>query len=381
VSALGANLYAVVMDIRTKLIFALVSVALGSMFVLGLFAVDATTRIVRESSAQQLEALAESKQRDLEKVIAGWEDRIRLVASRTQMRETLRAVSGNPDAAELARLERILRDALGSVGDLRRITLYDTTGRPVASQGASRIPISAHLVVPEAVSLGETLAANGAVEVAVRAPLRIDGELVGALEVAQGVDEIEHVTGDYTGLEQTGETYVVTRAGEGRVLFLNPLRHDGATREHRRLGSERVEPHVEAALGGREAVFLGDTRDYRGELVWAATRTLPETGWGLVVKIDASEVHQESDALRHMLRDLSLSLAAFAIVGGTLLGLYLARPIRELAEVVGRIRDGEVDLRADPRGEDEVGFLGRAINELLDDRKRDTALPPREDLD
>jgi methyl-accepting chemotaxis protein len=249
----------------------------------------------------------------------------------------------------------------------------------VVTQGASRIAVSETLAWADGIELGETLPNGGDVEVVLRAPLLLNGKKIGSLEVVQGVDEIENVTGDYTGLEETGEAYVVMRDGRGDVVFLNGVRHDDAVERH--LRPDEVSPHLEAALAGEEIVFLGDIEDYREEPVWAATRALPATGWGLVVKIDVAEVREKTEELRGMLRDLSFSLAAFAILGGTLLGLYLSRPIRELADVVGRIRDGELDLRADIRSEDEVGFLGRAINEMLDDRKRGTALPPKQDRD
>ncbi len=63
------------MDIRTKLALALVAISLVSMLVLGSFAYQTTAELLRQVSERQLDALAESKQRDLEKVIEGWRDR------------------------------------------------------------------------------------------------------------------------------------------------------------------------------------------------------------------------------------------------------------------------------------------------------------------
>ncbi len=64
---------------------------------------------------------------------------------------------------------------------------------------------------------------------------------------------------------------------------------------------------------------------------------------------------------------LALSLSAFAIVAGALLGLYFARPIHRLADVVRRFGGGELGLRADPGGEDEIGLLSRTFNEMADE--------------
>ncbi|MBW2423002.1 MAG: HAMP domain-containing protein [Deltaproteobacteria bacterium] len=366
------------MDIRTKLIFALVSVSLASMLILGLFVVRATTGIVEESAARRLEALAESKQRDLEKVVEGWRDRLRLVSSRTQLRVSLRDHTQVPDPQELARIQRILGDALSAVDEMRRMTVYDALGQPVATQGESQMAITPELVLTDGITLGETFAGPEGVEVSLRAPLRLDGQRVGAVEVVQVADEIENVTGDYTGLERTGEAYVVMRDASDEIVFLNDVRHvNGVTP---RAPADVLGPHVVAALEGEESLFLRDLEDYRGEPVWAATRALPWMGWALVVKMDAAEARARAIELRDTLVDLSLALAAFAIVGGTLLGLYLARPLRELAEVVARVRKGETDLRAQPRGSDEVCLLGRAINELLDDRKGEASPSSRDDL-
>jgi nitrogen fixation/metabolism regulation signal transduction histidine kinase len=100
--------------------------------------------------------------------------------------------------------------------------------------------------------------------------------------------------------------------------------------------------------------------------VWAATRHLEESGWGIVVKSDASEERTPIVDLRDRMVRLALSLAAFAILAGILLGLHLARPIHELADVVNRIRGGETSARARVWSQDEVGELARTFNRMAD---------------
>jgi methyl-accepting chemotaxis protein len=152
---------------------------------------------------------------------------------------------------------------------------------------------------------------------------------------------------------------------EGSALVLTPLRHD---RQLRRIGLA-ASAHLRAALDGEKAVFPSGVLDYRGADVWSATRTLPDVGWGLVVKIDSAEESLRAVWLRDQMVDLGLALGAIAILGGTLLGFHLGRPLRDLKEVVERIRAGERDLRADATARDEVGFLASALNDLLDDKK------------
>jgi len=395
------------MDIRTKLIFGVGSATLASLFLLGAFALHATTSLVRESSARQLEALAEIKQKGLEEVFEGWRDRVRLVTSPMSLREGLHRYERSGDVEELSRIDQALRDALAAVDDLRRLTVYDRMGRPVTSQGHARIPAAERLEIPGSVELGPAFADRtdpdrgdrGDVELAIRAPLLLDGEPIGAVEVVQDVDEIESVTSAYSGLEESGEAYVVMRRADGRLSLLSGLRQGGATdgqgparaplRPLTRVSpvsEERAAPPsvaiaLQAALASESRTPLGPLSDSPDEPIQAATRSLPLQGWSLVVQKDAADVDRQVGALRSQLIDLSLSLSAIAMLVAVSLGLYLARPIRQLAELVDRVRAGEVGLRADSRGEDEIGFLGRAINGLLDDRQRSSPRGPRQDVE
>jgi len=121
------------------------------------------------------------------------------------------------------------------------------------------------------------------------------------------------------------------------------------------------------ALDGSERTLWEETADYRGVPVWAVTRYLPETGWGLVVKVDDQEEREPILAFRGFLTRLGLSLSAFAILIGTLLGLRLAKPIHDLAAVADEIRGGTLGARAVVASEDEVGLLARTFNEMADE--------------
>jgi methyl-accepting chemotaxis protein len=158
---------------------------------------------------------------------------------------------------------------------------------------------------------------------------------------------------------------LVTEFEEGWVTFLSPLRH----RELDRLPvipKDEVSEAVRMALDGRDSLFVG-ILDYREVPVWAAVRGMPQFPVGLVVKVDEEEELAPIRELRSRLLRVGLSAAALAILTGALVGAILARPIRNLQEVVRGIRDGDTDLRADTSGEDEVSFLAECFNRLMDD--------------
>lgn len=70
-------------------------------------------------------------------------------------------------------------------------------------------------------------------------------------------------------------------------------------------------------------------------------------------------------------KDLSYRLLVALVIGLLLtlvssffIGDRLARPFREIADAINRINRGDLSARIEYSGEDEIGFLGRAVNAL-----------------
>lgn len=85
---------------------------------------------------------------------------------------------------------------------------------------------------------------------------------------------------------RTAETLLVRRAGN-EAVFISPLRHAGPTQGALRRPLADPTFAAAVALEGRET--FGEFTDYRGVRVFAATRRIPGTDWGLVWKIDRDE--------------------------------------------------------------------------------------------
>ncbi|MBK9143088.1 MAG: HAMP domain-containing protein [Candidatus Melainabacteria bacterium] len=72
-------------------------------------------------------------------------------------------------------------------------------------------------------------------------------------------------------------------------------------------------------------------------------------------------------------KDLSYRLLVALVIGLLLtlvssffIGDRLARPFREIADAINRINRGDLSARVEYSGEDEIGFLGRAVNALCE---------------
>ncbi|MDX1396889.1 MAG: HAMP domain-containing protein [Gemmatimonadota bacterium] len=366
------------MDLRTKLVFALVGISLGSMAALGTFGYRQAGALLMETELEKLDAVAESRRQDLENVVQAWSDRVQLIASRTQLRLSLAAWARTGNGAERETMNRILDDARAAVRSVDYLALFDASGAPVAASWTDPTEGSANgLTLPDEatgradaatgpVLLGLETTEDGRRQVRYLAPMHdADSGRVGWLVARLSAAELLALKDDVTGLGQTGETMIVQRTPDG-ARVLHPVRHPGLP-----AGSVITEPD----RGGDPALIAADGRDirtseglfdYRGERVWAATRHLPGPGWGIVVKVDAEEEERPIHDLRTGIIRLALSLSAFGILGGILLGLHLTRPIHELVDVANRIVGGETAARARVRTRDEVGVLARVFNRMAD---------------
>lgn len=358
-------------DIRTKLVFALVALALGSMLTLGMFMywnADARLATLTET---QLDALAESRQEAIENLFAGWRDRAQLIASRTQLRLSLRAFNRSRNTAELGRIRRILDDALASVGTVRSLAIFDLDGELLVQVSRGENPYVPELedrqapASPGGVAYqGISFAPDGQPRIEFVTDLALEGERIGALMVVLDGEEVTGLTSDYIGLGETGEVMIVMRDTEG-IRTLHPVRHpaEGNAGPLKLIGA--TDPALRA-LEGDEGVYRDGLSDYRGEAVWAATRFIQETGWGLVVKFDDEEEERSINEFRSQMTTLALSLSAFAILFAVLLGIRFATPMHHLAEVANRIRGGDMGARATVKREDEMGLLARTFNQMAD---------------
>jgi signal transduction histidine kinase len=86
----------------------------------------------------------------------------------------------------------------------------------------------------------------------------------------------------------TAETMLIRREGD-EVAFLNDLRHQKGTALTLRLPISSQHLPAAMALRGKEGIFEGI--DYRGAEVLAALRSIPDTSWAIVSKVDKEEVY------------------------------------------------------------------------------------------
>ena len=360
-------------DIRTKLVFALVAVALASMIAMGAVVSSRVSDFMRESRLEQLDELAESRRQALLWIIEGWRDRADQIANRTLLRAALDEQERTGSAVARARIEVILSDAVQAPRSPAVARVFDAAGGLLASaaRGADGAPLSRDL--PQAPTppasteyVGVEFNGSGSPHVTFITPITWNERPVGSLVAAFEARELLELTGSHQGLGETGEVLVIAADGEGVPRTLHPTRHEPTARGGVPIPSDAGGLAV-PALAPEPAAPSDRLTDYRGEPVWAATRHVDDTGWGLVVKFDAAEEAEPFAEFTEWLRRTAVILAAFAILAGFAFGMRFALPIHALAEVADRIRGGDMQARAKVTVEDEVGALTRTFNQMAEE--------------
>lgn len=302
---------------------------------------------------------------------------VRQLATRAEIQVELRALADGKEPDILA-FEDILRDVRGTTG-VMTASVTDLDGVVVATTrqlGAGDVvPIiedldltdtdstAAAVLIEEPASGDEQPDVQLPARLIVATPVAIGGRPVGAATVELRLDPLVALAADGEGLGSTGETLLAVRTDDGDALFLTPLRFEDADDFTRRVDGADEEVPINVALDGRETL-LPDAVDYRDNEVLAATRHLPDTGVGLVVKLDRDEAFASVQALWRLVLSGVVVAALLAVALAVFISRRLARPIADLQEVAARIGQGDALATADTDAPGELGALAETINEM-----------------
>ncbi|MBT3347654.1 MAG: HAMP domain-containing protein [Thiotrichales bacterium] len=196
----------------------------------------------------------------------------------------------------------------------------------------------------------------------IASPIFDGDERVGVLMFQMPLDRISEVMSVSTGLGESGESYLV---GQDHLMrsdtFLNEkfsVINSFKNPEEGTLNNAAINE----ALSGVSGVM--NVTDYRGETVLSAYAPIEVSEgvtWGMEAKIDYNEAFVRVDELVQLLLMLGVIIAIIVVVLGGISSHRIAQSMRDVVNLLSRMREGRLDNEIEVNGRDEVQQMRAAM--------------------
>jgi PAS domain S-box-containing protein len=314
-----------------------------------------------------LETAANSRANHVETYMEQNIERLKLVTSRTALRESLKSYNLTGNREELAKITKIIKDAKEPVGEFERICVVGLDGVVLASTNENFCGRNVGSEGFFAAGLKENgiwfVEEGGEKKIFVAGPFTLGGEVIGMGITVVGISVLEEIVGERPGLGETGEVLIAVLE-KGERLYLAKRRFEEQAVPQAVESEQSAEP-MKAALRGEELLFE-DTLDYREKHVIAVSRFVETGGIGLVAKIDLDEpygIHRERIFNASLV--VIFSVVFFAGLAGFLLSRMISGPIERLTSKVESITKGKLDISLEKSGVAEINSLIGSLNRVL----------------
>ncbi len=361
------------MTLRNKLIILFLLVSLIPFWIIGVGVYFLIEENVLNVSLGLMSEIANRKEDTLLDVLRDDLNNLPSIKAEPRLNSLL---DSYPDWTPEDRTEvnQILMQSLSPNSNFQRIYILDQTGAVIGSTDATLIgqDFSDKEFFQRGVrSLTTSVFARNEAGELIRyfaSPINIGHQFIGAVVAESDARDFVGTVGDYTGLGETGESYVVRSDQSGNVTFITPTRFDPDA-ALRRAVPKGIEDSVELAAVYERQTETSRLTDYRGEKVIAAVREIsgatPLGNVGflkLIVKKDFAEVIAPLNRIRTLFFGVTLALTAILL----LIALFLIRsaisPIHSLAIAARKISEGDLSQKVSIRSKDEVGQLASIFN-------------------
>lgn len=320
----------------------------------------------KESTLNQLSAISSIQKERINEAFKNNLERLDGVTSRTQLRISLSNYFQTENNDDLNKINSILYDALYSIDDFRSISLFSVEGMEITSVSKQNEDYSIPYF-PEARSSKFTTIAyeDNRPIFYLSGPLILDERLLGIITIESEASAITSITQDYTELGKTGETILAKRNADGNVIFITPLRFDPTAAFSLTIPIEEMEHPIVHAVLGKEQKF-SNSKDYRGDSVLAVSKYIEIADWGLVSKIDSSEVYATFYEANIVQIGFAIILSGILASGSILFSARILRPLIKLKVAAENMEIGKFNTVLDSNGDNEVSVLVKAFEDLQD---------------
>nr|WP_129409736.1 methyl-accepting chemotaxis protein [Marinitoga lauensis] len=193
-------------------------------------------------------------------------------------------------------------------------------------------------------------------------PLKKDNKTIGYLIVQLPINKIDYILQERTGMGESGETYVV---GPDYLMRSN------SRFEENTILKRKVETKsVREALKGNTGWDI--INNYRGIKVISAYLPFEynELKWALIGEIDYSEANDSIKKLVKTSIIILVIILVLSIITSILFTNKLVNPLKEAVKVFEKVSNGDLTVKLEIKGKDEIAILAKSLNKTIDNLKR-----------
>ncbi len=327
---------------------------------------------IRNGITEKLNSIATIQHKRIQQFILRRVETVNLISTREQLMLSLANVlkSINSKDKELKKLSNTINNTINAVKSIESITIYSIQKNVIYSTVDPSQP-SHHLLSNQNYAFkGNELNIkihqknDQSLSIEIVEFLFLNNEVIGYISVEFFTDDLLYILSDYTGLGNTGEMVLAAKNDDGNTQFLTPTRHNTNFPVNITVDKDNQNIPIAYAINGKSAI-LEDHNDYRNIPVLAISRHIPETGWGMIVKIDYDEVFFELKNIKHSIIKFILLLLITIIIIAFYLGKKLSEPICTLESIANLIKKGNSEIQAPNSFLYEIDKLGIAFNSMV----------------
>ena len=333
------------MKLSNAIYFLILEFALIPLLFIGYIVFSYTKSQNVQVVLEKIDAIAQIQKNRLQNTINQEHDLLKLFSTRPLLLSYLRSYNARPTPLLQKYLIGNISEARAGSDFIREIFLANPTGKIVASTDESLIgqDVSGESFFMQGIKQEDfsflVKDNSGSIFQYLVSPLSLDNKTIGMIALVVDAKAIIDIASDYSALGKTGETLLAKNDGQNNALFITPTRFDRGAGLVRLIPKSRHDiPSVHAVLG-EEKIFT-DSVDYREVPVFAATRAVSPTNWGIVVKIDRSEALAPINNLQFLFFVLFLGATILIVF----LTLPFSRSILAVEEASNRERDELISL-------------------------------------
>lgn len=345
------------MKIRQKIILSLLFIGLIPMIAVGIFAYMSASNDLLLKATDQLNSTAIKQSERINAIVQREQEVATQIANQYDLRVALAAYTMTPNVANRQQLSTLLQNAGVGNTTLQYIRLYDATNTVIATSVTDTTTgdAIAKIITPGDGNVNDARVVKDPRDGSLKVEISTKINPQATLSTVFRADDLLAVVQDYTGLDTTGETLVMTK-GE---VSLFPLRFNTEGALSVSLSSLNAENSTPGAYE--------TGADYRGtQVLYVSQRPVGLNNWLVVAKIDRSEALASTTSLRTTLIWM-LFVAGILITGIALIFTsFFTRPILHMVRVAKRIGNGDFTAVSGLKRRDELGVLSTNLDAMKD---------------